>query len=954
MGGSHLEPFDSPPTGVNWDCVPAYVSPAWDATFDTTTPSFQTSYSALDATWSVVDIEVTDNPTAPTWSYDAAGPTVTMPNGVLQDGGTYYWAVYYQGFHSVNGVSCAASGWGPFWEFHVNLHVQDANDPTDSVASATVDLASGGLSYTEQAPSFTTPGGPVGFSFTYNSRAETNYGLTTGVYQNPGDAEPYYFPQEVSQAPEELWSGTEPGLAYPEFLSTGLNEGWSVVSYTGLLALPEGNWVLQLSANEGSVSFENNSNQNVTTYPETTLWLGTPTSSSPTVQVLGNASSINTTNYSYTSTGEPVTFALQAVVVPGWSAGMSAPMLEAEQSGGSLATLPSSWFSSASAVLPDGWSESSDGLIDTDYNYLSPSANTVDIYDSSGEAYIWNWTGSGYSAPDGDQGSLIHNSDGTWTLVADDSDTYTFSANGQLTSVTQPADDQHVGSPAFNFSQPVAGLPTRLTSVVDAAGRGLTLVYGGNDQCPSASGFDADAPADMLCEVNYDPSSLPSGATSGFEAGTTDIYYSSGHIAAITEPGEAGVNSVGSPTTTFSCSNYTLDSGTYCLVTEIGSQLYNDVYEAYENGTMPSPTSYSGEPVNANYTVISYETPADGSYAVGQVSSVVAPTAAYTSAAWDNRAEHSYTYSPPGPDPSTTDVTVAGETTDNTDNYAEMLSFDSGGFVTQEVGADGVAVDYTWDDATQQVLTKTDHHLAASAGLETTYAYDGEGRQTDQWGPAPPSCYSGVAGNNNDTYYEPNGTCTPVPSHANTAYDADLNGLAAAWYNNSAIAEGRPALHTFVPASWYPSSYSPGPGISASETYTGMLTGWITVPSNAVGLIVETNGGVGSLSIDGTAATGISTGPYTCPVDTGEEFGSPGEPVAPGTYQIEMTWSWGGDSGNLPYLDLLWLTGMTAQEGSNCSIPDVSNITTLDPGYNYATSTQTDNAGTGTSNALTD
>ena len=879
-----------------------------------------------------------------------------MPNGVLGDGGTYYWAVYYTGLTGDNPQGCLTTGaWGPFWEFHVNLHVQDSNDPTDSLASATVDLASGGLSYTEQAPSFSTPGGPVGFSFTYNSRAETNFGLTTAVYQNPEDLAPYpnNYPQEVSQAPEELWSGTEPGVVYPEFLTSGAanydGTGWYVASYTGLLALPAGNWTLQLSTNVGNIQFYNNADVYTVTYPETTLWLGTPTSSSPTAQVLGNGTTSATTNYSYSSNGKPVTFALQVVTDSASPSGTSAPMLEAEPSGGSFATLPSSWFNSASAVLPDGWSESSDGLIDTDYNYLSAGANTVEIYDSSGEAHIWNLNGSGYTPPAGDQGSLTHNADGTWTLIADDGDVYNFSAAGQLISTTQPTDDQHAGSPTFIYSTPVAGLAQRLTSVVDAAGRGLSLIYGGNDQCPTASGFDADAPADMLCEINYDPSSLPSGASSGFEAGTTDIYYSSGHIAAITEPGQSGVNSVGSPTTTFSCTNYTLDSGTYCLVTEIGSQLYNDVYEAYENGTMPSPTSYSGEPANANYTVITYETPADGSYAVGQVSSATAPTAAYTSAAWNNRAEHSYTYDPAGPSPSTTDVTVAGETTANTDNYARILNFDSGGFVTQDVGADGVAIDYTWDDATQQVLTNIDHHVAASAGLETTYAYDPEGRQTDTWGPAPPSCFGGVSGNNNDTYYEPNGTCTPVPAHTNTAYDVGLDGLAAVWYN-SATPEGQAVLHSFVPGFSESEPLSGSPGTGVTGTFSGILTGWATVPAGD-SLYVWADNGTATLSIDGIQGAAITN--TACNATNPLGVGEPTPGGVGGTFEVQVELE--GAVGSNPSF---WMTEGTSSPCPPYGTQEYSNPSnqapSLDPGYNYVTSTQTDNAGTGTSNALTD
>ena len=72
-----------------------------------------------------------------------------MPAGAPRRG-MYYWE----------------SNNGPWYQFHVNLHVQDLVDPTDQLGGLTVDLATGSLGYTEEAPSLSTPGGPFGFSFT--------------------------------------------------------------------------------------------------------------------------------------------------------------------------------------------------------------------------------------------------------------------------------------------------------------------------------------------------------------------------------------------------------------------------------------------------------------------------------------------------------------------------------------------------------------------------------------------------------------------------------------------------------------------------------------------------------------------------------------------------------------------------------------------------------------------
>ena len=131
-------------------------------------------------------------------------------------------------------------------------------------------------------------------------------------------------------------------------------------------------------------------------------------------------------------------------------------------------------------------------------------------------------------------------------------------------------------------------------------------------------------------------------------------------------------------------------------------------------------------------------------------------------------------------------MTVAGETTAS--GYARVVDFDAGGLVASDTGADGVAVDYTWDDATQDMLTEVDHHAAASAGLESAWAYDAEGRLTDQWGPAPPSCFGAYTDPYGDATADPNGTCTPTPPHTATAYDQGLT----AWPRPGTTTAARP------------------------------------------------------------------------------------------------------------------------------------------------------------------
>ncbi len=220
-------------------------------------------------------------------------------------------------------------------------------------------------------------------------------------------------------------------------------------------------------------------------------------------------------------------------------------------------------------------------------------------------------------------------------------------------------------------------------------------------------------------------------------------------------------------------------------------------------------------------------------------------------------------------------------------------------------------------------------------------------------GPAPPSCFQAYTDPYGDATADPNTTtpCTPPPPHTNTAYDQGLSGLAAAWYPDSSTPSGTIALHTFLPGgSFNFTSDSPGTGVPAGEPFSATITGWV-VPSTVVGpLIVETYGGeVDSLSVNGQLGTGIPTGGSTsgCPVYPGFT-GSLGN----GPAQISITWS---STGAPPSFGIFSETNQELNVSTGCGEPVLSPIPVgFLPGYNLVTSTQTDNAGTGTSNALTD
>ena len=84
--------------------------------------------------------------------------------------------------------------------------------------------------------------------------------------------------------------------------------------------------------------------------------------------------------------------------------------------------------------------------------------------------------GGSYSAPSWADSTLTQNANGTWTFVRHQTETFTFSAGGQLVGISD------LKGYATTLSYNASG---QLATVTDAAGRQLTFSFGSNGRVSS-------------------------------------------------------------------------------------------------------------------------------------------------------------------------------------------------------------------------------------------------------------------------------------------------------------------------------------------------------------------------------------------------------------------------------------------------------------------------------------
>jgi RHS repeat-associated protein len=454
--------------------------------------------------------------------------------------------------------------------------------------------------------------------------------------------------------------------------------------------------------------------------------------------------------------------------------------LQVKSTGAGIAeqTVPSSWLSPNPPVVPAGWNLSIDPDGSLSYSHLKVTSSSVILSDSTGSThrYEWDKDKKAYKPPVGENGHLERNSNGTFTFEDVDGRTYVFNANGTIKSVTSPVDDQHPAALQYTYG----GTPSKLTQITDGvdSNRWAKVYYSGDTNCTVApSGFDTQAPANMLCAVETN------------DGRKTSFFYVNGKLSRIQQPG----NTV---------TDYQYD--TLGRIIAIRDALASDAISAG---------------VRANDATTNTEIEYDD---VGRAVSVTQP-AANTG---DTRTEHTLDYLPgSGSYAGATEQHVTGMTEPN--GFARRIEYDSLFRTVTDTDITGQSSTTEWHATKDLVLSAT-----GPTGLKSTTIYDDEDRAVSGYGPAPSTWF--------DTDRTPLSTYASQIPRSDTNYDEGMQGPNVAYYEYSSASQsltGAPKLHSTnlvgASAGNFSKDYgstSPVPG--ASTNWGFRATGKMRLPLN--------------------------------------------------------------------------------------------------------------------------
>ncbi|MET0134354.1 MAG: PA14 domain-containing protein, partial [Kibdelosporangium sp.] len=431
--------------------------------------------------------------------------------------------------------------------------------------------------------------------------------------------------------------------------------------------------------------------------------------------------------------------------------------------------VPPGWlYTSDSPPLPTGWTLSADldgsGSV---YTEAKVTDQTVVLTDGSGAKHTWTKKSTGgYTPPEGQDGILALDSGGRITLTEGES-VYVFRPDGKLETQTSALDTRKSAALQNIYN----GVPSRLREIKDPVSQRSHVLYYNRDgdECYGRvgppPGVDPSPPSNMLCRIGY------------WNGTETRLWYKNGRLLRIEDPGSELTDFQFYPTGQLSV---------------VRDNLAGDWVAA-------DPPNRSGpEPL----TIIEY----DWAGPKPKGKSVQAPVPAPGLP----RPQHTYRH-----DPANRQTFVDRAGAAPAIGFFSKVTYDAAERLLTSTDATGKTTSKTWSVKDQE-LTSTD-----SAGRRTTTVYDYADRQTDKYGPAPVSCFTGQL---------PTAACANTVPRQQTRYDESINGLAVAYYDNATLT-GAPKTHATgigiadgrLVKSWPGSPMPDIPGTNWSARFSGQL-----------------------------------------------------------------------------------------------------------------------------------
>ena len=375
--------------------------------------------------------------------------------------------------------------------------------------------------------------------------------------------------------------------------------------------------------------------------------------------------------------------------------------------------------------------------------------DSITITEGDGSQVTATPDGSDFTLPSWADSTLVHNEDGTYTFVRQQTETFTFNSSGQLTSITD----------LNGYSTTLSYTSGKLTTVTDSDGRTITLSYGDNGLVSEVTDPDSQhttyayddsgnltSVTDAMSRVTsftYDDNHLmltmtmPNGQSGGPDAGDTYTNTYNGSDQVLTQTDPDGLET----TYAYSGDNFS-DSGGTTTITDPHGNVETESYidgqlqtlvkgsstwdYAFDQNTLGQTSS-----VDPDGNVTSSDYDADGNL----VTSVDAEgnTSTFTYNAFNEPLTvtdpmgilTTYTYDSDG-NVETKVVTGVGGSPTATTTYSYGDSY--AGDVTEVTDPDGDVTDFTYDS--QGDLASATTHPSSGVNDTTKYVYDVLGRVT--------------------------------------------------------------------------------------------------------------------------------------------------------------------------------------------------------------------------------